>query len=316
MSFFGGGTDDPAYFNENEYGCVISTTFDKYCYVTIRKLPPFFEYKNELVYSQIERTKKVEDFKHPMVRETLLYFKQKGLRITYDADLPARSGLGTSSSFAVGLINALTRLQENISSKEDSAKKAIYIERVLCKEAGGWQDQVAASYGGFNKIVFSNNEFKCERLAISNERKNVLNNNLFLVFTGFTRYSSDVQKSCNVKGRNKILNDLKTFVSEAEKILCDNSIFIDEFGLLLHESWLLKKNLSKNISNNNIDDIYNYGIMSGAIGGKLLGAGAGGFILFYVPENNHQRFIEQMSNHIIVPFRFEEKGSEVLYEKY
>ena len=216
MSFFGGGTDMPDYF-KNKNGAVISTTFDKYCYVTARHLPPFFDYTTELVYSKIERISKLDDMVHPLVRNTMKYLDMHELRINYESDLPARSGLGTSSSFAVGMLNAFYSLKGKFASKERLAKDAIYIEREMCNEAGGWQDQIAAAYGGFNRIDFNGDNFSVRPILIGPERKKELNDNLLLFFTGFTRFSSDVQKSNQSKeDKEKILDQMYKLVDEAE----------------------------------------------------------------------------------------------------
>ena len=210
MSFFGGGTDLPEFFNEFG-GSVISSTFDKYCYVTVRHLPPFFDYTTELVYSKIERLNKVDEMVHPMVKNTMKYLNMHELRINYESDLPARSGLGTSSSFCVGLLNSFYALKQKKPTKFQLAKDSIYIEREMCQESGGWQDQIAAAFGGFNRIDFKNNEFSVKPINMSEERKNLLNKRLMLFFTGFTRFSSDVQKINLEETReekNKILNQM------------------------------------------------------------------------------------------------------------
>ena len=313
MSFFGGGTDIPSYFNLNR-GAVISTTFNKYCYVTLRVLPPFFSYTDELVYSKIERITKDQVFEHPMVRNALAFTHLRNLRISYEADLPARSGLGTSSSFAVGLLNALHVLKNEKVTKRQLAEEAIYVEREMCKEAGGWQDQIAAAYGGFNKISFTNNSFSVIPLNISEERLKKIENNLFLYFTGFTRISSEIQKN-NIKcSDTKIWNDLLSLVEEAEKFLVNDNIPVDYLGKLLHETWIIKKSSSHVVSNKYIDSLYDYARKSGALGGKLLGAGSGGFLLFYVPECYQRGFLEKMQKNLHIPFKFENSGSQIIYD--
>ena len=313
MSFFGGGTDMPDYF-KNKKGAVISTTFDKYCYVTARHLPPFFDYTTELVYSKIERISKLDDMVHPLVRNTMKYLDMHELRINYESDLPARSGLGTSSSFAVGMLNAFYSLKGKFASKERLAKDAIYIEREMCNEAGGWQDQIAAAYGGFNRIDFNGNDFSVRPILIGPERKKELNENLLLFFTGFTRFSSDVQKSNQSKeDKEKILDQMYELVDEAEQILINDKISLDEFGKLLDKTWRLKRQTGNNVSTDSIDGLYNRAMKAGALGGKLLGAGAGGFLLFYVPKDKQEALKEELKDLLYVPFNFEDGGTKVIY---
>lgn len=314
MSFFGGGTDIPQYFNEN-YGSVISTTFDKYVYVTVRHLPRFFDYSSEIIYSKTERVKSVSDIVHPMVRNAMKMLDMHELHIAYDADLPARSGLGTSSTFAVGLLNAFYSLKGKFASKEQLAKDAIFLERELCKEAGGWQDQIAASYGGFNRIDFKNNQFEVKPIIIAPERKQELNNNLLLFFTGFTRFSADIQKSTtsSLEEKKKQMDKMLYLVDEAEKILVNKSTSLDEFGKLLDVTWKLKRDTGKEISTSQIDSLYEKGIKAGALGGKLLGAGGGGFLLFYVPKKKQSDVRKALKELMEVSFNFEEGGTKVIY---
>ena len=313
MSFFGGGTDIPEFFNEHK-GSVISSTFDKYVYVTVRHLPRFFNYTSELTYSKLERVKCVDDFEHPMVKNTMKYLDMHELHISYDADLPARSGLGTSSTFAVGLINSFYCMKGKYASKKKLADDAIFVERVLCKEAGGWQDQIAASFGGLNRIDFSNNSYKVTPIIISRERKKQLNENLMLFFTGFTRFSADIQKQTKVslKTKTSYLKKMLELVDVAQNILETNDSNIDEFGRLLNETWLLKKSLSSRVSTSAIDELYNQGISAGALGGKLLGAGGGGFLLFYVPKEKQEQ-VRKALGLLEVPFNFEDGGTRVIY---
>ena len=313
MSFFGGGTDMPDYF-KNKKGAVISTTFDKYCYVTVRHLPPFFDYTTELVYSKIERISKLDDMVHPLVRNTMKYLDMHELRINYESDLPARSGLGTSSSFAVGMLNAFYSLKGKFASKEKLANDAIYIEREMCKEAGGWQDQIAAAYGGLNRIDFNGDEYSVKPIVMSPERKQQLDNNLVLFFTGFTRFSSDVQKSNQSKeDKEKILDEMYKLVDEAENILIDDKINLDEFGKLLDKTWRLKRQTGNNVSTDSIDALYERAIKAGALGGKLLGAGAGGFLLFYCPIDKQDNLKNALGDLLHVPFNFENGGTRVVY---
>ena len=262
MSFFGGGTDLEEYFKENG-GAVISTTFDKYCYVNVRHLPRFFDWSNELSYSKTERVSNVKDIQHPAIREAMKMLDMREIRLTYEADLPARSGLGTSSSFAVGMLNAFYALKGKYADKKKLADEAIYLERVLCNEAGGWQDQIAASFGGFNRINFGADGYEVFPIIISPNRKKQLNNNLMMFFTGFTRFSSDIQKVNNVNGTEEKRSKLKkmyNLVDEAEAVLTNNDRNIDEFGELLNETWKLKKGTGNSISTGSIDELYDKGI--------------------------------------------------------
>lgn len=312
MSFFGGGTDMPEFFNENG-GSVISTTFDKYCYVTARHLPPFFEYSSELVYSKIERVRDSREIEHPAVRNAMAMLDMHEVRVSYEADLPARSGLGTSSSFAVGLLNAFHCMKGTYASKERLAKEAIYLERDLCAEAGGWQDQIAAAYGGLNRIDFSNNGFSVRPIVISNERKRELESNLLMFFTGFTRFSSDMQMANRVVDKITQLKEMLTLVDEAESVLTDKHTPLSRFGELLDETWRLKRGTGEHISTGPIDDLYTKGMRAGALGGKLLGAGGGGFLLFYVEPDVQESVRTKLSDLLHIPFEFEGDGASVVY---
>lgn len=313
MSFFGGGTDVEDYFRENN-GAVISTTFDKYCYVNVRHLPRFFDYSTELTYSCSERVSNIDEIKHPAIRNAMKMLNMQELRLMYEADLPARSGLGTSSSFAVGMLNAFYALKGKYVDKKKLADDAIYLERILCNEQGGWQDQIAASYGGFNRINFSGKDYEVLPIVISPERKKQLNDNLIMFFTGFTRLSSDIQKiNSGNKNREKQLKEMYQLVNEAEKILTDQSKSLDEFGKLLDYTWHLKKMTGTAVSTNYIDNFYEKGIRAGALGGKLLGAGGGGFLIFYVPTEKIESVREAMQELLHIPFCFEENGTQVIY---
>lgn len=314
MSFLGGGTDMPEFFSRNG-GAVISTTFDKYCYVNVRHLPRFFEYATEIVYSKIERVKDIEEIKHPAVREGMKLLDMYDLRITYEADLPARSGLGTSSSFAVGMLNAFYALKGKYADKKKLADEAIYLERMLCGEAGGWQDQIAASYGGLNKIVFSDGKYEVKPIIISPERKKELNDNLMLFFTGFSRFSSEIQKANDLgsKEKEKQLLEMFSLVDEAEMILLDPNKNLNDFGRMLDYSWKLKRQTGKKVTTDTIDALYENGIQAGATGGKLLGAGGGGFLLFYVEKEYQENLLAVMRNLTYVPFEFENAGTQVIY---
>lgn len=314
MSFFGGGTDIENFFKEYN-GAVLSTTFDKYCYVTVRHLPRFFEYKSHLTYSKIEYVNSYEEIKHPAIRNTMEMLDMHELRLTYDSDLPARSGLGTSSSFVVGMLNAFYALKGKYVDKKRLADEAIYVERVLCNEAGGWQDQIAASYGGFNRINFKFGRYEVLPVIMPENRKKELDNNLLMFFTGFTRLSSDIQKANISQNMNRIekLKEMLCLVDEAEKILTDENNKLNEFGRLLDWTWKLKRGTGKNISTDCIDILYKRCIEAGAIGGKLLGAGGGGFLLFYVEPEKHNAVKETMKDLLYIPFKFEDEGTTVIH---
>ena len=314
MSFFGGGTDMESFFMENG-GAVLSTTFDKYCYVNVRHLPRFFDYSTELSYAKIERVTDVNDIQHPAIREAMKMLDMHEIRLTYEADLPARSGLGTSSSFAVGMINAFYALKGKYADKKKLADAAIYLERELCKEAGGWQDQIAASYGGFNRINFNSDGYEVLPLIINPERKRQLNNNLMMFFTGFTRFSSDVQKA-NASNKADKVNQLKemlALVDEAEKVLVDKQSDLDDFGRLLDHTWRIKRKTGNTVSTNSIDELYDKGLKAGALGGKLLGAGGGGFLVFYVEPDKQEKVKKAMEDLLYIPFEFEDGGTRVIH---
>ena len=314
MSFFGGGTDMESFFMENGWA-VLSTTFDKYCYVNVRHLPRFFDYSTELSYAKIERVTDVNDIQHPAIREAMKMLDMHEIRLTYEANLPARSGLGTSSSFAVGMINAFYALKGKYADKKKLADAAIYLERELCKEAGGWQDQIAASYGGFNRINFNSDGYEVLPLIINPERKRQLNNNLMMFFTGFTRFSSDVQKA-NASNKADKVNQLKemlALVDEAEKVLVDKQSDLDEFGRLLDHTWRIKRKTGNTVSTNSIDELYDKGLKAGALGGKLLGAGGGGFLVFYVEPDKQEKVKKAMEDLLYIPFEFEDGGTRVIH---
>lgn len=315
MSFFGGGTDLQDYFSRHG-GSVLSTTFNRYCYVSVRHLPRFFAYSNEIIYSRIERVSSVDEIEHPLVRNTMKYLDMHELRLTYDADLPARSGLGTSSSFAVGLLQALYALKGRYVSRDQLARDAIYIERVLNQEAGGWQDQIAAAYGGFNRINFHDDTFEVEPLILSPDRKQELNRRLMLFFTGFTRMSSEIQRDVqreDPREREKYLMRMQALVDDAQSILVDRDADLHRFGELLDLEWSLKRQTGSRVSTDRIDALYRRGIEAGAAGGKLMGAGGGGFLLFYVEPQHQAAVREAMQDLMYVPFTFTDSGTTVLH---
>lgn len=313
MSFFGGGTDFPEFYKQYG-GAVISTTFDKFCYVNVRHLPRFFDYSTELSYSKTERVTKIDEIQHPAIREAMKYLDMHELRLTYEADLPARSGLGTSSSFAVGMLNAFYALKGKYADKKRLADDAIYLERVLCGEAGGVQDQIAASFGGLNRINFNAEGYTVNPVIISPERKDQLNRNLMLFFTGFSRFSSDIQVSTMnaMEDKKGQLLEMLQLVDEAEKVLTTQGD-LNEFGRLLDHTWKLKRGITSQISTDSIDGIYNKALKAGAIGGKLLGAGGGGFLLFYVEEDKRESLKKVMEHLLYVPFEFENAGTRVIH---
>ena len=314
ISFFGGGSDYPIHF-ENHGGSVLSTTIDKYCYISARYLPPFFEHKSRIVWSKLESVKHHDEIQHPSAREILKFLNiDKGVEIHHDADLPARSGLGSSSSFSVGLIHALNALNGKIITKRQLALDAVYIEQEKLKENVGCQDQTAAAFGGFNKIEFGgHHKIAVHPISLSSGKLNLLQNNLMLFFTGLARTASEVAEEQIKNTRNKEyeIKSMAKMVDEAINIL--NSGDIEDFGKLLHESWQIKKSLSSQISNSSIDEIYEAGLKSGAIGGKLLGAGNGGFILFFVKPELQNQVKEKLKNLLYVPFKFENLGSQIIY---
>ena len=315
MSFFGGGTDMKFFFKEFG-GAVLSTTFDKYCYVTVRHLPRFFGWSTHLTYSSQEYVTDVEEIKHPAIKNAMKMLDMQEIRLLYEADLPARSGLGTSSSFAVGMLNAFYALKGKYADKKKLADEAIYLERVLCNEAGGWQDQIAAAFGGMNRIEFNKDgTYDVRPIIIHPERKKQLNDNLIMFFTGFTRFSSDMQKANQVGYDEKIkqLQQMYALVDDAEAVLEDRHSGLDDFGRLLDKTWRLKRQTGGAITTNSIDALYEKGIEAGALGGKLLGAGGGGFLVFYVQPEKRESVMEAMKNLLYVPFRFEDGGTQVVH---
>lgn len=312
MSFFGGGTDMPEFFKEHG-GSVLSTTFDKYCYVTVRHLPRFFDYESEFAYSHIERVNSVGDIKHPAIRNAMRMLDMHEIRLSYEADLPARTGLGTSSSFAVGMLNAFHALKGEYASKHQLANEAIHLERDLCDEAGGWQDQVAAAFGGLSRIDFTSEGYTVLPLVMPPGRKRELEDRLLLFFTGFTRFSAEVQKGTDYRSRTSELKEMLRLVDDAQRVLCDASVPLDDFGRLLDGAWRIKRGLSSGVSSDSIDGIYARACTAGARGGKLLGAGGGGFLLFYVEPDAQASVRCALSDLLEIPFRFESGGTQVVY---
>jgi len=312
MSFFGGGTDFPAFY-EKHGGKVISTSIDKYCYVHIRHLPPFFEYKNEITYSKRERVVSVEEIEHPAIREAMKFLDMRELTLTYDADLPARSGLGTSSSFATAMLAGFYALKGKYIDKRRLAEEAIYLERELCGESGGVQDQIAAAFGGLNKITFSGDGFEVNPIIISNERKKRLNDSLMLFFTGFSRFSFTIQQEHEkaIKTKEQQLLEMLSLVDRAEELLTGGDL--DEFGRLLDYTWRLKRGVNQAVTTGQIDQAYEAAVQAGALGGKLLGAGGGGFLLLYVRPEQQDQVRRALHGLKEIPFQFETGGTRILY---
>lgn len=318
VSFFGGGTDYPKWYREHG-GAVLATTIDKYCYITCRYLPPFFEHKSRIVWSVIESVQKVSDIKHPAVRTVLEWMKiEEGMEIHHDGDLPARSGLGSSSAFTVGMINALMALRGKYTTKEELASKAIYVEQELLKENVGSQDQISAAFGGFNRIEFLRNDsFEVTPIILEKKKLVELQSHLMLFFTGFSRIASEVAKSKieNFGKKETELKRMRLMVDQAIQILQSDNGGIEDFGKLLDESWQYKRQLSDRVSTVEIDEIYETAMKAGAIGGKILGAGGGGFLLLFVKPELQEKVKEKLKNLIYVPFEFDNSGSRiVLYQ--
>ncbi len=317
ISFFGGGTDFPAWYRENG-GAVLSTTIDKYCYVSLRKLPPFFDYKHKTVFfSKQEAFNEIDEIQHPAVRETYRFMDvQDGLVMQHDGDLPSHSGLGSSSAFTVGLLHALYALRGKMVSKKRLALEAIHIEQEMIGEAVGSQDQMASAFGGLNRINFSaHNSIEVKPFIITAEKSAHLQNSLMLFFTGFARFAVEIEKDKlqQLDNNKHVLSLMHSIVDAAAEILDGPVSKYDDFGALLHESWLLKKRLSKKVSTDAIDDIYARGMNSGALGGKILGAGGGGFILFFVRPEDRERLRQGLDPLLHVPFRFDALGSQIIY---
>ena len=312
ISFFGGGSDYPEWYKKFD-GSVLSTTIDKNIYISCRLLPQFFNHKYRIVWSKIENVKKINQIQHRSVKNLLKYNKVKsGLEIHYDGDLPAKSGMGSSSSFSVGLMQALLKLKKKKISQLNLAKKTIFFEQNIMKETVGSQDQIAASIGGFNKIKFLKNE-KIVIKKITSKNLQKLNSNLLLLYTGIQRdahtiANNYVHKLSNQKEKN--IRKIIQYVNLGEQFIQSGNL--DDFGRLLHETWMQKKELSSTISNNKIDQLYSQFIKNGALGGKLLGAGGGGFLLLYIKNTKKNFFLKKFKNIINIPFKFSDKGCEVI----
>tara|TARA_Y100000816_G_scaffold292391_1_gene287405 strand:+ start:4106 stop:5095 length:990 start_codon:yes stop_codon:yes gene_type:complete len=316
VSFFGGGTDYPEWYKNNK-GSVISTTINKFSYINVRVLPPFFKYKYCIRYFKREERNKIQQIQHPSVRETLKYFGIKdGIEIVHNADLPALSGLGSSSTFTVGLVKAISALQGKMLTKKELANYAIIIEQNKIKEKVGSQDQSAAAFGGFNKIDFmgENTSFVVNPIILDKNYETKLQENLILIFSGLSRKGAEIttDQIKNIKKKSEKYEKMYELVNEAYEILKKRKS-VDNFGELLNHQWKLKKTFSDKITNPEIDKIYNKAIKAGAIGGKLLGAGNGGFLLFYARKKNHNKIMNSLKDYLHVPFNFDTTGSQVIY---
>ncbi len=317
ISFFGGGTDYPEYYKEFG-GKTLGVAINKYSYLNIRKLPPFFDHKHRIVYSKQENINEISQIQHPSVRETLKYFNiDYGISIHHDGDIPARSGMGSSSAFTVGLINSLNALSGKISSKDELVQQAIHIEQELIKENVGSQDQTFATYGGLNLINFlENGKISVNPIIMPKNRLIDFQDNIMLFFSGISRTASDIVAEQREKTKINIpnLNKMKILVDEAYNILTSNRD-LKEFGELLNYTWELKKSLSSKVTTPQIDDMYKKAIQAGAIGGKLLGAGGGGFMAFYVEKEYQPAVKKALNRYLYIPFEFDYDGSKIVVYK-
>ncbi|MDC7676494.1 GHMP family kinase ATP-binding protein [Asticcacaulis machinosus] len=318
VSFFGGGTDHPTWFNTGEKAAVLSTTIDKYIYVTLRRLPRVFDFNYRVAWRIIEETQSLSEIKHPIVRSVLEYYGQdddSGYEVLYNADLPAQSGLGSSSAFTVSMLKAYMGNLHRLESKRYYAEQAIHIEQNLLKEPVGSQDQIAAAYGGLNRIDFkAGGDFHVEPVLIAGDRKRELNSRLMMFFTGFTRSASKIEgeKIKSFSDKTAELREMYQMVDEGMSILQNPSIDLSEFGRLLDRGWQAKRRLSQSVSTSDLDDAYEAAIKAGATGGKLLGAGGGGFLLFYVEPEYQSAVRFALSSMLNMRFGFEDHGSSVV----
>ena len=315
ISFFGGGTDYPGWYHKHG-GAVLATAIDKYCYITCRYLPPFFEHRSRIVYSRIESVSSIDEIQHPAVRETLRFLNiERGIEIHHDGDLPARSGMGSSSSFTVGLLNALYALKGIMPSKHQLLTESLHIEQIMIKETVGSQDQTLAAYGGFNHVNFmQNGEVSVRPVIMSSEAMHHFNDHLMLFYTGIKRTAADVADSYvpNIEDKKRQLRIMKDLVEEALTVLGKGGNF-NEFGTLLHEAWQAKRSLSARVSNSQVDEMYEAALAAGALGGKITGAGGGGFMLLFVPPERQQAVRGALKTQIHVPFRIDNTGSQIIY---
>jgi D-glycero-alpha-D-manno-heptose-7-phosphate kinase len=315
LSFFGGGTDYPAWYRKHG-GAVLAATIDKYCYITARYLPPFFEHRYCIIYSKMEYCQAVDEINHPAVREVIKFLKiGRGLEIHHDGDLPARSGMGSSSAFTVGLLHALHALTGRMASKQQLALESVHLEQEILKETVGSQDQVLAAYGGLNHVNFlANGEIVVRPVTIAAERMRELNAHLMLFYTGIKRTASTIAETYvnDIDRSRRQLRIMKDLVDESLAVLNSRSD-LTPFGELLHEAWQAKRSLSASVSNGEVDDLYQSAIAAGAVGGKLAGAGGGGFLLLFVPPDRQDHVRARLDKLIHVPFKFEFSGSQILF---
>ena len=315
ISFFGGGTDYPVWYKENG-GAVLATTINKYCYITCRHLPPFFEHKSRIIYSKMEYVKDISEIQHPAVRECLKFMKiNKGIEVHHDGDLPARTGMGSSSAFTVGLLHNLYALKGIMPTKRQLALDAIHLEQEIMKENVGSQDQALAAFGSFNLIEFGGKDhIKVSPITINSQRLENFQDHLMLFFTGFSRIASEIaaEQVRETPYKKKELKAMLEMVNAALEILNSNSD-LSKFGKLLHESWQIKRGLSDKISTPLINEIYSTAMRVGALGGKLLGAGGGGFMLIFAKPEVQPKIKEKFKNLLYVPFRFETLGSQIIF---
>ena len=314
MSFFGGGSDYPQWYKYNA-GEVVSTTINKYLYISMRNLPSFYGSKYRIYHSKIEEVNNINKIKHNVIRKGLDYYKIKnGLEIHYMGEIPPRSGMGSSSSFVVGFLNLIHHLKNEKLSKKELAQKSIFFERKVLNETVGSQDQIAAAYGGFNSVKLYKNNFSVKTINIEKKFLDKHNDNMMLIYTGMQRtaslISNNYTSSLNTTKKQYML-EILDLVKEAKKVLREKN-FSENFGKLLHETWKLKKMLSDKISNKEIDDLYNFCRTNGAIGGKILGAGAGGFLLIYAPKEKQKKLIAKLNRYTIIPFKFSENNSKII----
>lgn len=315
ISFFGGGTDYPSWYREHG-GAVLATTIDKYCYLTCRYLPPFFEHRYRLVYSKIENCHSIDEISHPAAREVLRFMKmERGVEIHHDGDLPARSGMGSSSAFTVGMLHALYALNGRMPTKHQLAMESIHIEQEMVKETVGSQDQALAAYGGFNHVTFHpNGEITVRPIALARDKILELNSHLMLFYTGIKRTAADVAKTYvdQMSEKRRQLRLIRGMVDESLSILNEGK-GLTAFGELLHEAWQAKRSLSSHVTNSEVEDIYAAARKAGAIGGKLIGAGGGGFMLLFAPPSRHDAIRQRLNKLLHVPFEFEFNGSQIIF---
>lgn len=315
ISFFGGGTDYPVWYREHG-GAVLATTINRYCYITCRFLPPFFDFKHRVVWSKVETVNSTDEIAHPAVREAMRFLDvRQGVEIHHDGDLPARSGLGSSSAFSVGILHALHALQGRMVSKAELAQQSIHLEQKLLKEDVGVQDQIMTAYGGLNVVELEpEGHFHVNPVPMDPLRKEIFEHHLMLIYTGISRSASEVAKSQieSIPNKSAVMREIQAMVPEATRILTGTGE-INDFGRLLHEAWLLKKSISDRISTSLVDDMYEAARRAGAIGGKLLGAGGGGFIIFFVEPGRHQAVLDALENFLLVPFSLETAGTRIAF---